>query len=37
VLTQTQAVMERIYSLVSSDSPHPVPLPVGARGRRQKP
>ncbi len=37
VLTQTEAVLERIYNLISSDSPHPVPLPKGARGRIQKP
>ena len=34
VLTQTEAVLERIYDLISSDSPHPVPLPEGARERR---
>ena len=35
VLTETEAVLERIFNLISSDSPHPVPLPEGARGRSQ--
>ena len=35
VLTQTEAVLERILKQVLSGSPHPVPLPKGARGRNQ--
>ena len=35
VLTETEAVLERIFNQVSSDSPHPVPLPTGARERSQ--
>ena len=34
VLTETEAVLERIFNVASSDTPHPVPLPKGARGRR---
>ena len=34
VLTETEAVLERICNGVSSGSPHRVPLPKGARGRR---
>ena len=33
VLTETAAVLERIFNLISTDPPHPVPLPGGARGR----
>ena len=33
VLTETAAVLERIFNLISTDSPHPVPLPKGARER----
>ncbi len=35
VLTRTEAVLERIMDRLLSDTPHPVPLPKGARGRRQ--
>ena len=37
VLTETKAVLDRIFNLISTDSPHPVPLPKGARGRSQQP
>jgi very-short-patch-repair endonuclease len=33
VLGQTEAVLEKIAKMIASDSPHPVPLPKGARGR----
>ena len=35
VLTETEAVLERILNRLLSDAPHPVPLPEGARGRRK--
>jgi adenine-specific DNA-methyltransferase len=35
VLRETEAVLERILNMISSDSPHPVPLPKGARERCQ--
>ena len=35
VLTKTEAVLERILNMISSDSPHHVPLPKGARERFQ--
>jgi adenine-specific DNA-methyltransferase len=35
VLTETEAVLERILKMIVSDSPHPVPLPRGARERCQ--
>lgn len=33
VLTETDAALEKILNMISSISPHPVPLPEGARGR----